>query len=229
MTQHVTKTIPANPITVEDFLFSHTEDGMLQVSWEFSGNAPADGWYLEYTIHNTPCQGQMTNTNTATIPLIPGAIYRFSVTANGDLVQFGGNGTYRNSAEAFNNYGISSADVTRRLCIRPDVENWTRDDVTSDALTDTFLPGQAAGLILQVGMEPESAEDMVRLYFVIHDIHGNYVDSVFMDVLWYQLWNDDCCTLDLPSLPAATEFYVLYVYVDGALLTQLDFIIGESE
>ena len=229
MTQHVTKTIPANPITVEDFLFSLTEDGMLQVTWKFSGKAPANGWYLEYTIHNTPCQGQMTDTNTAAVPLIPGAIYRFTVTANGDLVQFGGNGTYWNSAEDFSDYGISSADVIGRLCIRPDAENWTRDDVTPDALTDTFLPGQAAGLILQSGTDPETAEDMVRLYFVIHDIHGNYVDAVFMDVLWYQLWNDDCCTLDLPTLPAATEFYVLYVYIDGSLLTQLDFIIAERE
>lgn len=229
MTQHVTQTIPANPITVENFLFSLTEDGMLQVSWEFSGNSPEEGWYLEYSVHNTPCQSQMTNTNSATVPLIPGAIYRFSVTANGDLIQFGGNGTYWNSAETFNNYGISSEDVIGQLCIRPNVDNWTRDDVTPDALTDTFLPGQAAGIILQTRRDPELAEDMVRLYLVIHDIHGNYVRSFYMDVMWYQLWADGCCTLDLPTLPAATEFYVLYVYVDGELLTQLDFIIAESE
>ena len=229
MTRHTTQTIPANPITIEDFHFSITDDEMLLVSWDYFGKSPADGWNLEYSINNTPFQSQMSNSNSATVPLIPGAIYRFTVTANGDMIQFGGNGTYWNSAEDFSDYGISSEDVTGRLCIRPDVENWTRDDVRPDTLTDTFLPGQAAGLILQSGTDPETAEDMVRLYFVIHDIHGNFVDVVSMDALWYQLWTDGCCTLDLPTLPAATEFYVLYVYVDGALLTQLDFIIGESE
>lgn len=228
MTQHVTQTIPANPITIEDFQFAITEDGMLQVSWAFSGNAP-EGWYLEYTINNFATEPQMLSTNSITIPLIPDGIYRFHVTATGDLYQFGGHATYVNTAEDFDRFGLTKDTVDSQLFIFPETANGNQADFSQVVYTDTFSPDQTAGLMLHASEAFETAEDTVRVAFVILDLEGNMITAHFVDIPWYQLWSNDRCFVKLPALPAVADRYVLCMYVDGCLLTEVDFIIEESE
>lgn len=174
MTQKASLTVPADPVTVEQFQFTEN-GGALDLTWAYSGQAPAQ-WKLEYAVDGQTQPILYLDCNNATLPLIPGSTYTFRVDAIDASLQFGGNETYESTkAENFDQWGICAEQLRGILCVRPEAENWTAADVTDDLHTSYFTTEQQAGLVLYTDDIPEEISDSVQAQFVIWDASGNLI------------------------------------------------------
>ncbi len=93
MNQSVHTSISADPITVSGFRFDPAE-GTLTVSWDFTGGAPEDGWYLVYTVDGGIMQDVACEGSSAQIPYQEGSIYSFLLEAADGTIIFGGTASF---------------------------------------------------------------------------------------------------------------------------------------
>lgn len=228
MKQSATITVPAGPVTVGDFAFTENSH-MLNVSWEYSGQANA-GWRLEYTIDGQTQPVLQLEQNSAALPLIPGSTYTFHAEAVDVRLQFGGSGTYESSqAELFNQWGVYAEAIQGALCIHPGTDNWCVSDVPEESYTSTFTGQQAAGLILRTEASPKDVSEAVYVQFIIRDASGNLISVSEMQLQWDALWNEGSCTLDVPALPPESGEYTVSIYFNGKLIEHLTFSVEETE
>ena len=229
MPRSISTTIEANPITVEQFHFTNTTEGTLQVTWDCSGVA-SNGWILTYIVDNAPQQDLTLTENTANLLLIPGGTYTITVTAIDASRQFGGSCSYNcPKADPFQGWGVTKDDLQTALCIRPESDTWTAGEVPPSQYTTIYAAGQAIGLVIQCDAEPEMAEETVRICFVFHDANGKLLYVAEIEVLWNSLWVNNGCALDLPWLPEDPGEYKVCVFFDDREITELAFSVSETE
>lgn len=229
MTQWGSVTITANPITVGQFHFDVMHNGMLSVTWDYSGTEPAS-WVLEYTIDGAAMKPVATFENNASILLIPGAEYHLNVTAHGAGAQFGGNCHYScPEAEPFQGYGITAEDLQSQLCLRPSQENWTAADVPEDQYVSVFTPGQKAGLVIRRPTAPEASADRVTIRLVFRDSTGKVINALDIPIMWDQLWANGDYAADIRWLPVEAGEYSIRLYIDDQYVEELAFSITGAQ
>ena len=230
MTKSTSITMTADPITIEDFQFGVTENGMLDILWEHTGSAPESGWILEYTIDNMAMAPLYPQTNFAQLLLIPGAKYTFTVTTTDGRHQYGGSAVYScPQAEPFHKWGLTIENLQIALCLRPDKENWTAQDVTTEHYISEFHDQQQMGLVILAGILPDLTEEYAHLRFVFHDAEGNWVWVEDVSVLTETLWNYSSMAMDIPWMPETPGQYQVCIYVDGQMLAVFTFSLLETQ
>ena len=229
MPRSVSVIMEANPITVEQFHLTVTDEGMIEVIWDYFGIV-TDGWILEYTIDNAPMQTLTLSENTAMLLLIPGGSYTITVTAIDATYQFGGNCNYVcPDAEKFLRWGISADNLHAALCIRPNSDHWIPSEVSEDQFVSNFTANQKIGLVLRSDLEPQMADEMVTIRFIFYNSDGTLLYVFEENVSWCDIWAGNICGLNIPWLPNEIGVYRIYLYFADQYVTELTFSVSETE
>ena len=232
MTQPARVSITKNPINITQFEIVNAEDPAakeLKLSWQFTGEAPRDGWLLLYTVDGaaTPSVIQCDGTSAVIAPRIPGATYRFTLqSANGTSVLNNLHSCVCPDAETFNQNGLPGETVTAQLLKTPENKNWRYDSISDSDFTDTFAVGESISVVLRAESPFYLPGTKTWILYVYTDPHGNvlFEHSSQEEVSWKSIWSGgDAKTgeLDVPSAPDAPGTYLLNIYMDGMSMAQI--------
>lgn len=240
MTQLVRTSITANPITVKEVSADSSDPESITVTWEYEGNAPADGWLLMYHIDGSDIEEVVrTETNQAIIsPKIPDATYTVSVrTASANTVFNDTHSFTASSTTYLFNQSLNFEYVITNLLVTPDKASWTYQDVSKNDYTNSFRSGESISILLRSGSELRywvNHQDM-NLMYVIRDANGKVLPQFTEQetVDWYDFWwntsnkNYHYAELDLPQTPTEPGNYTLDLYFDGYAIGTASFTITQ--
>lgn len=211
MTQSARSEVTPKELTVSNVSCTPMGTSGLRVTWEYEGDAPAEGWTVTYTVNGGKAQTITSDTNAADIrPVIPGASYEVSVA--------GITATHKTAnAEKFADYGITAADITGSLCITPDADKWDHEDVTT--YTKEFSVGDSISAVVYINTKVAFSSADVDVLYVVRDGHGNIIPELChgqtMD--WKTMWTNRYFYPTLPTAPTAAGSYTMELYFNGAL------------
>lgn len=236
MTQPARTNITPDPIILDLFTIAEAQDPTqedLELSWQFTGNAPKDGWLLMYTIDNAaiPTVVQCEDSSAVISSRVPGAKYRFTIQAADGTSVFNSVHSYEcPETEAFNLHSLSAETVTARLLKTPEKRDWRYEHINDSDFTDTFATGDKLSVVLQAKSPFYLPGNKTRVLYVFRDTHGNVLSELLHQdtVFWKDIWaGGDAKTgeLDIPTAPSDAGNYVLYIYIEGMLMTQVPFTI----
>lgn len=228
MTQGTRTYVSANSVTVPSIEVDASSRTGLEISWDFEGTAPANGWLLMYTVNGSAQQFVISSaTNSVTLtPQIPGCQYSFTVqTADGNTV-FGGTGAYEApAAEVFSGYLLSASDMDFRMCKTPENPEWTQHDVPEEDYKTTFAVGEQASFAVRLNHEYNTSPDEIVTLFVIRDSDGNIVSNETQQRTWTSMWYRGFGRINIPVMPDAPGTYTLDIYFNGASVTSQTFTV----
>lgn len=208
--------ISAGSVTFKELLVDNTDPTKLVISWPYEGTAPDGGWTLVYTIDDAAPVEVFCEKSTCTLELpVPGATYRFQVVLPEEISHFGGTGEYT----------VADAPVhpdadrfTMGLFAWPELDTWTPGELRPEDMTETFAPGQKAGLLLRVEQLPEELAQTAVVTWILRTSEGKFLQILQSEVAWKDAWVENACALALPELPGALGEYTLELLLDGSRL-----------
>lgn len=228
MTQGTRTYVSANSVTIPSIEIDASSRTGLDISWNFEGTAPTNGWLLMYTINGSAQQFVISSaTNSVTLtPQIPGCQYSFTVqTVDGNTV-FGGTGTYEApAAEVFSGYLLSASDMSFRMCKTPENPEWTQHDVPEKDYKTTFAVGEQASFAVRLNHEYNTSPDEIVTLFVIRDSDGNIVSNETQQRTWTSMWYRGFGRINIPVMPNVPGTYTLDIYFNGASVTSQTFTV----
>ena len=216
MTQSSRTEITATPLTISNLEAVMVNDYTLRVTWEFAGDAPADGWAVRYAIDGQTIETLTSDTNAADLTLvIPGASYEITVqgvdTAAVSSITF--------ETPAASKFG---GDLMYSFCVTPSGDDWTYDDVKT--YTTSFEPDQSISMVV-FSKKSVSASGSTKVLYVVRDSEGKLLPDLcaVKSVSSKTMWNDLYFYPTLPKTPSATGAYTFELYFDGQLVLSKDF------
>ncbi len=227
--------ISANPITVTNISVDSETPGVLNVTWEFQGEAPEGGWHLMYTLDNNTDQRVVrSDSNSATIDLrIPGSVYHITIQAASGTTIFCDELAYTcPDAEKFNKYELPYSKIAANLLVTPSKSNWSYKDVGKKDYTETFKVGQNVSLLLRGTVDFYIPRDETSVLCYVKDSQGNVITStIYTDSdTWYNLWNNSnyhYFELDVTNTPQTPGEYTVYLLFNNQLAADKTFTIKE--
>ncbi len=240
MTQLVRTSITANAVTITGFSADSSDPKSITVNWDFTGNAPTEGWLLLYSVDGSDVQEVVrTDTNSAVItPKIPNATYSVEISTASANTVFNANQSFTASGTTYLfNQSLNFEYVYTNLLVTPKKANWTYEDVSKNDYTTEFHSGESISVILRSSSELRYwvNHQQMDLMFIIRDADGNVLPSFSEQesVDWYDLWwktstkSYHYAELDLPHTPTEVGTYTLDIYLDGYLAGTKTFTITE--
>lgn len=234
MTQPSRLGISADPIVLSSMDVSDNGKDALEVSWEFTGNAPADGWLLMYTVDGSGSHVVQADKATATVsPRIPGAKYEFTLQAADGTTVFNSNQSYTAAeAESFEANKLTADMLTVDLIRTPSDEKWYCENVSADEITDQFQPGDRISIMLRSSDTFYLPGSDTKVLFVIRDAYGNVLPQYTQEqtMVWKNIWTGGDSKngeLDVPAVPDYPGEFRLGLYFDGQFVSELPFTISQ--
>ena len=235
MTQPARTSITANPISIQKFDVQLPSYEKLDITWEYTGEAPEEGWLLMYTIDGNTNKNvvKCAKASASIAPAIPGAKYDFTVQAADTTTIFNSTSTYTcPEAEPFEANALSVDMLTIDLLKTPEEDDWYYENVSGDALTDTFASGDGISIVLRSSDSFYLPGSEVDILYVIRDAYGNVLPEQTAEdtMIWKNIWTGGDVKngeLDIPKVPTAPGKYVLDLYFDGMRVAELSFTITE--
>ena len=217
--------LTAGAILINNIAVSASNSNGLNVTWDFEGNAPADGWVLQYSIDGNSVKTVTCDSNSAVIKtFIPGSSYDITIKPANDTTYFGGNIVYKTKkAPAFSNYLVTASDMEFSMCKTPDKNYWDRNDVPSKDYTTSFKVGVSASLLMHVTKKTTKTDDIVTTMYVIRDADGKLISFKSESRTWDDMWDSRYGTLTIPKMPENPGKYTVEIYFDGAAVTTQSF------
>lgn len=235
MTQAARAGFSANPVNVLGLKVDESNPDRLDLHWDYSGDTPAGGWLLLYSIDGSEMPNVIkTDVSDVSIsPRIPGAKYTFTIqAADGSTVLSNVQEYVAGEAQAFEEYNLSASGVTANLVKTPESTNWKFEDLGESAFTSTFPSGSQISVVLR-GDEPFYLPGAdTQILYVIRDADGNVQTNLLFQetVLWKQIWNGGDAKigeLNVPKAPTIPGKYKLNLYIDNMEMAELDFEISQ--
>lgn len=221
--------ITANAVTVSNVQADTSNPSHIQISWDYAGSAPEGGWLLLYSVDGldgqevVPCesnQGQIA-------PMVPAASYHCVIQqANGATVFNGSFTVDTPEAPSFSGYRLSASNFEFTMCVTPDKEDWTYNDVPASDITTTFQPGQKASFMLRVFKDYDYDWTEYVSMYVIRDENGAFISANTNTRTWAAMWDQARCYLDIPALPETPGNYTVTVYFNGMYAGEEEFTIA---
>ena len=229
MTQSVTASITANPVTIWGFPYTVDQAEGISLRWIFTDVAPEGGWNLSWSVDGSEPQVIACDSNTAVIPLyIPGGVYNVTVEAADGTYIFGNTFTLElPEADKFSRFLVSADDMTCRLFRIPQVDGWNASDLTDEDFLSVYAKGELAGILVELAAAAESSAEAVEITYVFHNADGVFLKVETNSKVWNDMWVSGGCVLLLPALPEAPGEYTVRVYFGGAYVTGLSFTVTE--
>lgn len=225
MNRSVTTRVSANPITIQNFTCTATDEMALLVTWDYAGPAPIS-WLIAVSIDGSEFIQLSTEKNEFLLMLLPGSTYTFGFIAapGSDILQDRHSYT-AGEISVFEGFGINAAELSSLLCLQPeeDVRDWPVYLQENHRTAFTF--GENAAVLLQANEQTEVFEDAVLVQFVINNASGQPLHMNSASMIWSGMWQDGYCCLALPYLPEASGEYILTLYFDGQFVTALEFTV----
>lgn len=213
--------MPANAITISNFLVDDSNPSCLNLTWE-SSSEPNGGWVVLYSIEGSASQGTVSTTsNSAQIkPCIPGETYTFTIQqASGDATLTTPLISQAPEAQDFSGYGMTRNTIDFALCQRPG-DDWTWDDVPSSGYTNNFAVGENISLVGNLQGSSVVSDDVISTLYVFRDQDGNLVCYSFQERSWRNMWSQSYGEFDVPQVPNQAGKYTLSIYFNGKLVTE---------
>lgn len=220
MTQSASASVSANPITLTSFTATAEKNNVLNLNWSFNGEAPAEGWILDYTIDGgTPITVSCSEPS-AQIDKYPGSKYEIDVRPVGEITCFGKHLSYEaDPAVKFSNYGVSADDMSFYMCLTPKKENWDRFDVPAPDYKTSFEVGVKASFLVELWKKSQNSDDKVTITYIIRKESGEPVSLNSVDSTWDKMWNKKFCELDIPQMPETAGKYTVEIYFNDQRVT----------
>ena len=242
MTQSARAGITSNPIYIDSVQVDDSNVMKLNVTWEYTGNAPEGGWLLLYTIDgNGQTQVVQCETNSAQLNVrVPAATYEFTIqAADGSTVFYNTHShrtpnadVYRNAPQAFYR-DLYSQYFFVNMLRTPAKENWNHIDVNQGMYTSSFKSGEGISVLMYFMQNFYIRHENIQVMYVIRDENNNVLaDFISME---NRDWRDDMwngpnyhyCGLEVPLVPTEPGNYTLGIYFNGYAVTSLNFTITE--
>ena len=226
MTLSATATVSANPITLTDLKVTPGDNNVLDLSWAYNGEAPVEGWILDYSIDGGTPVTVSCQESTAQIPHYPGSKYEIDVRPVGEITCFGKHLSYEAEKPAkFSNYGVSADDMSFYMCLTPDKKNWDRFDVPASDYKTEFEVGVKASFLVEVWKKPKKSDDAVTITYLIRSESGEPLSMNHVNSTWDKMWNKKFCELDIPQMPETAGKYTVEIYFNSQIITTETFSI----
>ena len=215
----------ADSILITNVTASPVDGTSLNVTWDFSGSAPAEGWLLIYTVDGYVAETIACNGNSAVItPLIPGATYSIRIKPANNTLYFGGNLEYEApEASAFSGYSVTAKDMEFSMCKTPSKKVWNYKDVSSKNYTTSFKTGVSASFVMHVTKKTSQKQDVVTTLYVIRDADSKVVSANTESRTWDDMWDNRYGELTIPEMPETPGDYTVEIYFDGEAVTTQSF------
>ena len=223
MTQSSRTELNVTPLSISNVETTMVNDYTLRVTWEYTGEAPAAGWSVGYTIDGQAMESLTTDTNAADLPLvIPGATYDISVGG----VDSNASTSVTCKIPAAGKYtenGYSSSGMSYSFCVTPDSSNWTHEDVKKYG--SSFKAGQSVSMVVYAKESVDKSDDKIQVLYVVRDADGKVLTKLckVQTKTWNSLWNDRYFYPTLPLTISEEGSYTFEVYFDGALALKKTF------
>lgn len=232
MTQPARESISANPLILDSFAVVNEADAAvntLELSWQYTGDAPSGGWLVMYTIDgaSTPTVLKCQEPSAVVPARIPGAKYRFTVQAADGTSVLNSLHTFEcPEAEVFDVHSLNGNTVTAQLLKTPEKENWRYESISDSDFTDVFAAGDRISVVLRAESPFYLPGSETHILYVYRDTHGNVLSDLVSQetVYWKNIWTGgDAKTgeLDIPTAPTTPGSYVLDIYIDGMTMAHL--------
>lgn len=225
MNRSVAARVSANPITIQNFTCTVTDEMALLVTWDHLGPAPIS-WLVAVSIDGCEPIQLSTEKNELLLTLLPGSTYTFGFIAapGSDILQDQHSYT-AGEISSFEGFGINAAELGSLLCLLPEEEVQDWPVYLLENYRDCFAFGEAAAVLLRANRQIEAFEDAVLIQFVINTAAGQPIHMNSASMIWGGMWQDGYCCLALPYLPEASGAYILTLYFDGQFVTALEFTV----
>lgn len=216
MPKSVTTTVSANPITLTGLTAKEEAGNILSLNWTYTGEAPAEGWVLDYTLDGGNAITLSCPENTAKIPCYPGSQYEITVHPVGEATYFGTSLSYQaEKADMFSKYNANAKDMDFKMCLTPDKKNWDRHDLDDSDYKETFKIGEKASFLIKLPKKVKKSDDKITVTYIIRDENGLPVSLNSIESTWNKLWNKKYCELDIPQMPETAGKYTIDIYFNG--------------
>ena len=188
----------------------------MTLNWSYTGEAPAEGWILDYTINGGAPITVSCPESTAQVTKYPGCKYEFNVRPVGDVTCFGKQLSYEVAeAELFSNYNVTADDMSFYMCLTPKKENWDRFDVPAQDYKTSFEVGAKASFLVELWKNYKKSDDTVTVTYVISTEDGVPVSLNNVSSTWNKLWSKKFCELDIPQIAETAGKYSIDIYFNG--------------
>ena len=218
--------VTANPITITA-VNAEAADGMINLSWEFEGQAPEGGWVVLYTVDGA--YQQILNTEgpeAAITPAAPGSHYDITIQTPDATSIFGGTAAVDvPDGDAFAAYGLNTSLIRVTTHAVPEGEDWAARDLRDSDTVTAFAPGGEMALLYYTTSRYHIDYTDVQTLFVIRDAEGRLVSTSTAKRTWADMWYSGNCAETVTGLPTEPGSYTLTVYLDGMKLTIQDFTV----
>ena len=219
-------TITADPINITGYTTEQTSPWSLDLSWTFTGQAPANGWILGYSIDASDPIAVMCATNTATIALHPGCSYTFDVRPVDDITFFGTSAIYGPVETAsYEGHFVSAADMSVILYATPTDELWTANDLDASVPLYEHPVGSSAAILIRLAKAYKVTDEIITTTFVIRDSGNTLVSAESSQRTWDEMWHDRKCAAQIPQMPTVPGTYYLDLYMDEMYVSTVEFTV----
>ena len=224
MTQSASIQVTANPITLTGVTATSSESGLLLLQWTYAGEAPADGWILDYSVDGgTPVTLSCTETS-AQIPNYPGSSYEIEVRPVGDVTFLGEKLLHAvEKAKSFSDYSVKAKDMTFFMCRTPNKKKWDRFDLKAKDYVTEFEVGEKASFLVELRDNPSKSKDEVQITYIIRDDQGLPLSCEVQKAVWNDMWSKRFCELDIPKMPETAGKYTIEIYFNDGIITTESF------
>lgn len=226
MSQSATAAITANPITITGFEQDLSKPYKMTLTWSFTGDAPAAGWLLNYTVNDGEIQTLECAENSVVFDVYPGDLFAFTLQCLDPVTYYPMDYSVEVPGyESFEGFGLTAGDLKFSMCKTPDKENWDRKDLEDSDYKTTFAIGESASFVVKRPKNSEGSEKSVKITYVIRTADGSVVSIEEAKFVWDDLWNKRYCELVLPAMPDAAGDYSIDICFNGKLACTQEFII----
>ena len=220
MTQSVRAEVSPKLLTVSNVACTPVGSTTLRITWEYEGDAPAEGWTVSYSVAGGESKTMTTETNAADLsPVIPGVTYE--VTVAGETASY-----QAPAAGKFSGYGVSASDLVGSFCQTPSGSGWNYKDVKK--YTTDFTADQKISMVIYSNAPVQSSGDEVQILYVIRDPQGNIMPELaaVKTMSWNSMWKERYFYPTIPNNPTEAGKYTLEIYFNGDLAMSKRFVIN---
>ncbi|MBQ9762634.1 MAG: protein kinase [Oscillospiraceae bacterium] len=217
MSQSQTLPIGPNPINVTGYSSKTLSPWLVELSWDYTGPAPKNGWELRCTSGSETITMNCAE-NKIQLPFAPGEYRLFEVIPLDDAPCFG------------LTFSHTAAETGASPCVGADVSISMHSVIAGNDLTaakTVFAPGEGACLLL--GPKGNYPRYLISVSFVVTSARHTLISETTISCPWASIWSGNQGKLQIPQMPSDLGSYTLAVYMNNQFVAEINFEIQPVE
>lgn len=233
MSQGAQLKLSANPIHLSSISASVQNGKDLLLTWQSDQGDPADGWQVSYTIDgHTEATLSCPSSAVTITPMIPNAMYDFSIQSADGTTVFGG--AYSHTMKdggMYVGHAVSGYQIRTTLLATPSRAGWTNANTSVAEFTDPITPGRNMSAVLHVLAPFYLNEEDVTMVFVVRDENGKVVpeSTATRTADWSNMWDKEdyhFASMNIGKAPNQAGKYTLTIYFNGKFVNETKFTVS---